>query len=350
MLRKPKTQKFHGDVVKNRILHILMIDDSEDDVLIIVRKLKTDGWDLVYERVDDAVSLRQALQKKSWDVVLCDYAMPRFSVSEAVAILREHPIEVPLMIVTGSFGDQIVAEGARLGARDFIEKGHLERLGPAIIRELETAELKAKCAWLNDELLKTIDTVQRTFHSILQMMMAAVEARDPFTVGHQLRAAELAFAIAAEMGLAQETMEAVKLAASVHDIGKLTTPLEVLAKPAKLTDIELSLVKEHPSRGFEILNRVESPWPLAQIVYQHHERINGSGYPKNLRGEEILLEARILAVSDVVESMMSKRSYRPALGIEAALEEIRKNRGILYDAAVADACLQLFEVRKYRFS
>ena len=138
------------------------------------------------------------------------------------------------------------------------------------------------------------------------------------------------------------------MAGSIHDIGKLSIPAEILSKPTKLTNIEFSLIKEHSQKGYEMLKDVESPWPLAEIVYQHHERMDGSGYPRNLKGDEILMEARILAVADVVEAMASHRPYRPALGIDAALEEIEKNKGILYDDAVADACLRLFREKGFQ--
>jgi putative nucleotidyltransferase with HDIG domain len=179
-------------------------------------------------------------------------------------------------------------------------------------------------------------------------LVSAVESRDPYTAGHQSRSANLARAIALEIGLAQETIEGIRMAGIIHDIGKLSIPAEILSKPTKLTEIEFALMKEHSRSGYEMLKDVESPWPLAEIVYQHHERINGSGYPRNLKGDEILIESRILAVADVVESMASHRPYRPTLGIEAALEEIEKNRGILYDHAVADACLRLFRHKGYQ--
>jgi HD-GYP domain-containing protein (c-di-GMP phosphodiesterase class II) len=134
---------------------------------------------------------------------------------------------------------------------------------------------------------------------------------------------------------------------SIHDIGKLSIPAEILSKPTKLTNIEFSLIKEHVRSGYEMLKGVQSPWLLAQIVYQHHERMDGSGYPRNLKGDEIIMEARIMAVADVVEAMASHRPYRPALGIDATMEEIEKNRGILYDVAVADACLRLFREKGY---
>jgi HD-GYP domain-containing protein (c-di-GMP phosphodiesterase class II) len=149
------------------------------------------------------------------------------------------------------------------------------------------------------------------------------------------------------MGLDQEKIEGIRLAGSIHDIGKLSIPAEILSKPSKLTNIEFSLIKEHVQRGYEMLKDVESPWPLAQILYQHHERMNGSGYPRNLKGDEIILEARIMAVADVVEAIVSHRPYRPGLGIEAALEEIEKNKRILYDNDVADACLRLFREKGY---
>jgi len=197
------------------------------------------------------------------------------------------------------------------------------------------------------KLQHTLDSLRKAHGATIQVMISAVEMRDPYTSGHQIRSADLARAIATEMGLSQDQIDGIRLAGSIHDIGKLSVPAEILSKPTKLTDLEFTLIKEHSRVGYEMLKDVESPWPLAQIVYQHHERVNGSGYPRNLKGDEILIEARIMAVADVVESMASHRPYRPALGIEAALEEIEKNKGILYDAAVADACLRLFREKNY---
>jgi HD-GYP domain-containing protein (c-di-GMP phosphodiesterase class II) len=150
------------------------------------------------------------------------------------------------------------------------------------------------------------------------------------------------------MGLPHEKIDGIRMAGSIHDIGKLSIPAEILSKPTKLTNIEFSLIKEHPLKGYEMLKDVESPWPLAEIVFQHHERLDGSGYPRNLKGDEIIIEARIMAVADVVEAMASHRPYRPALGSNAALEEIEKNRGTLYDADAADACLRLFREKGFQ--
>jgi PAS domain S-box-containing protein/putative nucleotidyltransferase with HDIG domain len=199
------------------------------------------------------------------------------------------------------------------------------------------------------QLFQTLESLRRAIGTTIQVMVSTVEARDPYTAGHQLRVADLAGAIAAEMGLSQEKIEGIRMAGTIHDIGKLFIPTEILSKPAKLSDIEFSLIKEHPRKGYEILKDVESPWPLAEIVYQHHERMDGSGYPRNLKGEEILIEACIMAVADVVEAMSSHRPYRPGLGTDKALDEIEKNRGTLYDGAIVDACLTLFRNKGFQF-
>ncbi len=199
-----------------------------------------------------------------------------------------------------------------------------------------------------EKLQQTLTSLRKAVGTTIQVLVSAVESRDTYTAGHQSRSADLACAIATEMGLAQEKIEGIRMAGMIHDIGKLSIPAEILSKPTKLTDIEFALIKEHSRSGYEMLKDVESPWPLAEIVYQHHERMNGSGYPRNLKGDEIIIESQILAVADVVEAMASHRPYRPTLGIEAALEEITKNKGILYNIAVADTCLRLFREKGYK--
>ena len=201
-----------------------------------------------------------------------------------------------------------------------------------------------------DKLQQTLESLRKAIGTTIQVLVSAVESRDTYTSGHQSRSADLACAIATEMGLDREKIEGIRMAGIIHDIGKLSIPAEILSKPTKLTEIEFALIKEHSRSGYEMLKDVESPWPLAEIVYQHHERINGSGYPRNLKGDEIVIESQILAVADVVEAMASHRPYRPTLGIEAALEEITKNKGILYNNAVADTCLRLFREKGYQLT
>jgi putative nucleotidyltransferase with HDIG domain len=173
--------------------------------------------------------------------------------------------------------------------------------------------------------------------------------RDPYTAGHQQRVAELAVCIAREMGLPEEQVHAIHLAGVVHDIGKINIPAEILAKPTTLTSIEFELIKTHSRSGYEILQGVEFPWPIADIVWQHHERLDGSGYPRGLKDKDILLETKIIAIADVVEAMSSHRPYRPGLGIEVALDEIERGRGRLYDERAVDACLKLFREQHFEF-
>ncbi len=212
----------------------------------------------------------------------------------------------------------------------------------AIIRDI-TQRKKAE-----EDLRKTLESLRRALGATIRVMVSAVETRDPYTAGHQLRVADLARAIATEMGLSKDRVECIRMAASIHDIGKLSIPGEILSKPGKLSELEFSMIKEHARKGYEFVKDIESPWSLAEIIYQHHERMNGSGYPRNLEGEGILIEARILAVADVVEAMASHRPYRAALGIDAALKEIEDNKGTLYDANAADACLKLFREKGYQ--
>jgi len=199
-----------------------------------------------------------------------------------------------------------------------------------------------------EKIQSTLESLRKAIGTTIQVMVSAIELRDPYTSGHQIRSADIACVIAEEMGLDQEKIDGIRMAGIIHDIGKLSVPSEILSKPTTLTHLEFSLIKEHSRSGYEMLKNVESPWPLAEIIYQHHERMNGTGYPRNLKGNEIIMEARILAVADVVEAMASHRPYRGSLGIEAALEEIEKNKGFLYDKAVANACLRLFREKSYQ--
>jgi len=207
------------------------------------------------------------------------------------------------------------------------------------ITERRKAELK---------LQETLHTLRKSINTTIQVLGIASEARDPYTAGHQRRVADLARAIATEMKLPQDTIEGIRMAGAIHDIGKISIPSEILCKPTTLSELEFSLIKSHCQYSYEIIKDVESPWPLADIVYQHHERMDGSGYPRSLKGEDILIEARIIAVADVVEAIISYRPYRPALGIEIALAEIENNAGTLYDVEAVSACLKLFRNKNFK--
>jgi len=210
-----------------------------------------------------------------------------------------------------------------------------------LMQDLEKSLVEVKRS--QEELQRTAENLRRTLGTTIHAMALTVETRDPYTAGHQRRVADLACAIAREMGVPEERVEGLHAAGLVHDIGKVAIPAEILTKPAKLSSLEYLFIQAHPQQAYDILKDIDFPWPIADIVLQHHERMDGSGYPNGLKGEEILLESRIIAVADVVEAMASHRPYRAAIGLEAALDEIKKNVGRLYDSAVVDACLAVFE-------
>lgn len=199
----------------------------------------------------------------------------------------------------------------------------------------------------HQRLQETLGLLRRNLNGFIRCVELVIEMRDPYTAGHQRRVADLARAIAKEMNLSTTQRDAIRLAGIIHDIGKISVPSEILSKPGRLRDQELSLLKAHSRNGYEILREIEWPHPIPEIVLQHHERMDGSGYPQGLSGQDIIVEARILCVADVVESMSSPRPYRPALGIDKGLEEISKKRGVLYDAEVVDACLRVFREKEY---
>jgi len=199
------------------------------------------------------------------------------------------------------------------------------------------------------DLREGLAKLRSTLKASIDSLASAIEMRDPYTAGHQERVTDLARAIAVEMGLSEERVEAIEIAGVIHDIGKLYVPAEILSKPTKLTELEYALIKMHAQAGYTILSKIDFPWPIARIVHEHHELVNGSGYPQGLAGRDILLEARIICVADVVEAMSSHRPYRPALGVGAALEEIAQKRGILYDREVVDACLKIFREKLFKF-
>lgn len=469
--------------MKDQSLRVLMVEDSENDALLLIRVLKKGGYHSVYERVETATAMKKALQEMPWDIVLCDYSLPKFNALSAIALLKEANMDIPLIVVTGTVGEETAIECMRRGAKDYIMKSKMARLCPAIARELKEAkagrkqkqaelqrvtaleelrkseekhlaiienieegyyesDLKGNLTFFNssmcqllgyareeliginsrqftdkenakklfktfyevyktgnpakefdwqvirkdgtirhieasvsqlkdssgkpigfrgivrdtterklseEKLQQTLEILKKEVNTAIHVLATALEFRDPYTAGHQSRSADLARAIATEMELPRNKIDGIRMAGSIHDIGKLSIPAEILSKPTKLTNLEFSLIKEHSRNGYTMLKDVESPWPLAEMVYQHHERMNGTGYPRNLKDNEILLEARIMAVADVMEAMASHRPYRPSLGMQAAFEEIEKNRGVLYDSAVVDSCLRVFRQKGYEF-
>jgi PAS domain S-box-containing protein/putative nucleotidyltransferase with HDIG domain len=242
----------------------------------------------------------------------------------------------------------------RLTLKMFSEEGGAARYYLAMIEDVTERKEAADALLLErknaeNEAQKITGMLRETLGHLINVVATTVEVRDPYTAGHQKRVSNLARAIATEMALPKDQIEGIRVAGVIHDIGKISIPSEILSKPGKLSDIELALISTHSQVGYKILKDIKFPWPIAQIVYQHHERLNGSGYPRRLKGGAILLEARILAVADVMEAMSSHRPYRSALGVAKALEEISANKGRYYDPDVVEACVRIFSDRKFKF-
>ncbi len=573
-------------------LRALIVEDSEDDTRLMVRALEKGGYDLEAQRVETPEAMRAALAEKTWDAVLADYTLPRFSGLAALKLFQETGIDLPFIIVSGTIGEETAVKAMKAGAHDYVMKNNLPRLIPVIEREMREALIRrerqqaeksrqqsearlrylisscpaviytAKPAddysitfvspnvtallgygesdfvddrkfwidhihphdrpcvfseltnlfsygyyaceyrfqhknggyrWLRDDMMlvrdpagvpaeiigswiditerkeaeesyvsifqnapvgifrsspagrfltanhamahifgyaspeelitsitditrqlyvnpddrrlfldlmekaglvkgfeaqyyrkdgslmwaslnirtlhdesgrplyhegivediterkKSVENLRQALVATVQAMATAVETRDPYTAGHQRRVADLTCMIARELELPSEQIEGIRLASSIHDIGKIAVPSEILSKPTQISDIEYKLLKTHAQIGYEILKDIEFPWPIARIVHEHHERLDGSGYPRGLTGDELLIDSQILAVADVVEAIASYRPYRPAVGIEKALDEVNGGKGVLYNRDAVAACLKIFQEKGYKF-
>jgi len=229
-----------------------------------------------------------------------------------------------------------------VSSRVFYKNGkpdHHEGIVRDITRRIETEE----------NLKQSYEKLQKTLNGAIKTLAYIVETKDPYTSGHQVRVAKLSVAIANELGLSKEKVSAISVASLIHDIGKISVPASILSKPSTLTELEFAMIKMHSQIGYDILKEIDFGYPIADIVLQHHERLNGSGYPKGLENDEILIEAKILTVADVVEAMATHRPYRSALGIDKALEELEKGRGVFYDKDVVDTCIRVFRENKFKF-
>lgn len=583
----------------NISLRVLIVDDSDDDAKLMIRQLRNGGYDPKWKRVETAETMKAALESQQWDVILCDYKMPRFNSPAALKVLQDIKIDIPFIIVSGAIGEDTAVAAMKSGAHDFLMKDKLAKLVVAIEREIREAKIRqekktademlkkseenfrhsldnsplgirivsadgktlyanqevlkiygfdsieefstiphkkrytpdcyaehkkreerrkrgeiipyyelsiirkdgeirylevfrkqvlwngellfqalysditerkqaennlleskeryrivvenaheaiiitrdmnvvfannaaaeqigysketltsgaftnfihpedrnlvteystkrlrgeevpsiysfriithdGKIKWaelnatviewnkkpatlnflnditerkmLEEERIESYSRIKKTLQATVQSIALLVETKDPYTAGHQQRVAQLAVAIAKEMGLTSDQQDFIYTASIIHDLGKVSVPSELLSKPTKLTEVEFNLIKTHSPSGYNILKDIDFPWPVADAVLQHHERMNGSGYPNHLQGDSILLEARILAIADVVEAISSHRPYRPSLGINFALDELSKNKGTLYDDNVVDACLKLFLEKNFAFS
>jgi putative two-component system response regulator len=335
-------------------VRLLVVEDSENDAELILRELRRGGFSPVARRVDTRMTMEAALDVRGddapWDAILLDYNLPGFGGLQALESIRARDPDIPVIIVSGTIGEEIAVVTMRAGAQDYVLKHNLTRLPQALRRELGEAVQRRERKRAERELHESLLRLGETFTQTAESLASLTEFRDAYTAGHQRRVAELACAIAVELGFSVNRVEGLRLAAVLHDIGKIHIPAEILVKPGKLNELEWQLIKAHPRASFDILAPIDYPWPVAEIAYQHHERLDGSGYPRGLTGDEILPEAQVLAVADVVEAMSSDRPYRAALGIDIALKEIAKHDGTKYDATAAKACALLFRKKDFEFS
>ncbi|KTB47425.1 HD domain [Dehalogenimonas alkenigignens] len=315
----------------------------EDDPQVLVMKAQA-GLDL---------PVKEICSKVPFGKCLCGIAASSQAIQFTQGLDDKHEFRYPEIKEHGHYCLPMVSNGTTLGVINvYLKEGHQkdseeESFLVSASDALSGVVLRKK-AELN--LTQTLSRLQRTFKQTIVAISKANEEVDPYTAGHQRRVAQLSSAIASEMGLSSDRVEGIEVAGLVHDFGKVAIPSSILAKPGRLNEFEMGLVRIHSKIGYEILKEVDFPWPIAQMVLQHHERLNGSGYPDGLTGDAILEEAKILAVADVFEAMSSHRPYRPALGVSAALNEIMSQKSVLYDPKVADTLLKLVVEKDFKFS
>jgi putative two-component system response regulator len=340
---------------------ILVVDDVKALAQLLAKMLREKGFNILLEH-SGPEALKSA-KANIPDLILLDINMPGMDGYEVCTSLKKNgpTKDIPVIFISamGDTTDKVKAFSH--GAVDYITKpfevgevlarvrNHLDLKRLQQRLRHTNSELEARVAERTAELQRNVEKLQETFDNAIHAMAKVVEIRDPYTAGHQQRVAQLTRALAQDMGLDEETITACHKTAIIHDIGKIYVPAELLSKPGRLTETEFSLIKAHSQIGADIADIIKVSWPLAKIILQHHERLDGSGYPNGISGEDILLEARIIGVADVVEAMSSHRPYRAALGDERALGEIEDNCGRFYDERVVRSCLSLFRKKSFRF-
>lgn len=335
------------DILKQALDMILkipwLVSQSRGAILLV-----EDDPDTLVMKVQNGLSepIQKACRNVPFGRCMCGLAAKSKKVEFSTSLDKRHVTTYSGISAHGHYCVPIIFQDRVLGIINiYTKEGHLRdqreedfltsvanTLAGIIIRKEEGQKLK-----------NTVESLEKSIDGAVKSMAIIVETRDPYTAGHQQRVADLSAAIARELGLPEDEIEGIRTAGNVHDIGKIKVPAEILTKPGRLTDIEFSIIKTHPEAGYNILKYIEFPWPVSLMALQHHERLDGSGYPHGRKGNDILYGAKIMAVADVVEAMSTHRPYRPSLGIDAALDEIKKHRGTQFDEKVVDACLKVFE-------
>ena len=336
---------------------VLIVDDEISIRTSLGIFLKKDGYQV--DLACDAVQASAMIDEKEYDVILTDVIMPKMTGIELLNKVRQQSSTIQVIIMTGEPTLETAVHAVQLGANNYlskpIDKSMLLNTVRQAVQIKQLSDQKKlmeiqQANYLKDlEKMVQIQTkeLQESMQSIVLLLSTVIESKDPYTAGHQRRVGNLSAEIARKMGYNGRIVNNLRIVGYMHDIGKMAIPGEIINKPGRLNGFEMGLIRMHSEQGYVMLSQVKLPDNIADIVYQHHERINGSGYPRGLKEREILEEACILAVADVVEAMMSHRPYRAALGLDLALDEIEKNRGILYRNEVVDACLSLFRDDHY---
>ncbi|NOX33493.1 MAG: response regulator [Deltaproteobacteria bacterium] len=326
---------------------ILIADDNATNIDLLVNTLNQDYRIGVAK---NGIKVLEFIKKYRPDLILLDIQMPEMDGYQVCGHLKSNPEtkNIPVIFITAMIDVTHKTKGFEMGAVDYITKPFhaaevTARVKTHLTVKLMRETLNAQNIILEQKVKEKTAVIQEMLGATIHAMALTVESRDPYTAGHQERVAQFACDIAKNLHLPRENIDAIRFAGLLHDIGKIRIPVAILNRPKKLLDVEYNILKIHPQIGYDILKNIKSPWPFAEIAYQHHERLDGSGYPQGLENSQILFEARILAAADVIEAMSSHRPYRPALGIDAALEEIKKNKGIQFDPEVVDACLAHFK-------
>jgi response regulator RpfG family c-di-GMP phosphodiesterase len=330
--------------------NILIIDDDEKTLKLLSTMLTEEGYICIL--ATNCAEARECIDSSSFELILCDINLPDESGLDFIKYVIHKLKDTAAIMVTGVDDPQVAKSALRRGAYDYITKPvTLNRVLISVANALRRRQLEIANRSFQDDLKRMIversASLQKAFDGIVRATALTVEWRDPYTAGHQRRVADLACAIAEEYGLSQDQIDGVGIAGFIHDLGKISVPAEILSKPSKLTKNEFNLIKEHPQVGYDILKEIEFPWPIAEIVLQHHERLDGTGYPQGLSANATHIESRIIAVADVVEAMASHRPYRPGKGVQSALNEIVDHKGDKYDADIVDACLHVFNQKRF---
>lgn len=322
---------------------VLIVDDNPINIDLLLDILK---GDYRFGVAKNGAKALEYLKKNKPDLILLDVMMPEMDGFEVCEILKsdQRLKDIAIIFITALSDSKYITRGFDMGAVDYITKpfkaAEVKARVQTHISLIKMKEsLNKQKAILEDQVKDKTAQLQEMFDATVGGMALVAESRDPYTAGHQHRVAQYACDIATHMELPKDQIEAIRISGLLHDIGKIRTPVSLLNRPGKLLKAEWELIKTHPVIGYKILKTIPFPWPIAEIVYQHHERIDGSGYPQGLTGKDILLEAKIIAVADVMEAISSHRPYRPALPIESALNEIKNQKGILFDETVVDSFL-----------